>query len=231
MDTSVKNVGVILAGGIGARLGAKTKKQYLELNGKECIAYVIEAYANAEKLDATVVVVNKDEYATGYIAKKYGLPCACGGENRNDSIYNGLMFVKENYPNCEKIIMHDAARPFIREDIIDDIMDLLDDHVCVVNGLPITDGIGKGMNTEVKREEYYISQTPEAFQFRPFLEAFDPTKPIVALSHHLPEDISMAHYDKFPYNYKLTFKEDVFAAETLLKAGFKEYLKSIKDEK
>jgi len=231
MERPVRNVGVILAGGVGARLGADKKKQYLELNGRECIAYVIDAYAEAKKLDATVVVVNRDEYETGYIARKYGLPCAPGGQTRNESIYNGLLFVKEHYPDCEKIILHDSARPFIRGDIIDDIMDLLDDHVCVVNGLPITDGIGMGMNTEVKREDYYISQTPEAFQFAPFFAAFDPEKPIVALSHHLPPDIPMAHYGKFPYNLKLTFKEDVFVAETLLKAGFKEYMAQLKREK
>ena len=225
---AVYNVGVILAGGIGARLSSTQKKQYLELAGKECIAYVIEAYQQAKKLDKIVVVVNKEQYDNGYIAEKYGLECARGGDTRNESIYNGLCYIHEHYPECRKVILHDAARPFIRSDIIDDYMDLLEDHVCVVNSLDITDGIGKRMNEEVKREEFYISQTPEGFQFPPFFEIFDPNAPIVALSHHFPKDVSMAHYKKFPYNLKLTYPEDVFVAEQLIRAGFKEYMRSLK---
>jgi len=230
LNKTVKNVGIILAGGVGARLSAITKKQYIELRGKECISYVIDAFEKAEKLDATVVVVNKEEYKRGYIADKYGLPCACGGDTRNQSIYNGIKFVAEHYPECEKVIIHDSARPFIREDIVDDIMDMLDEHVCVINSLPITDGIGLRPNTEVIREDYYISQTPEAFRFRDFLEAFDPEKPIVALSHHLPKDVSIGHYTKFPYNIKLTFPEDVLVAEALMNINFKERLKELKEQ-
>ena len=225
---NIRNIGVILAGGIGARLSSTQKKQYLEIAGKECIAHVIEAYQEAKKLDKILVVVNKEQYESGYIAEKYGLECACGGDTRNESIYNGLCYINEHYPECEKVILHDAARPVIRGDIVDDYMDLLDDHICVINSQDITDGIGKRMNKEVKREEFYISQTPEGFQFKPFFEAFDPHAPIVALSHHLPEDIAIAHYKKFPYNLKLTYPEDVFVADHLLSAGFKSYLKSLK---
>ena len=223
-----KNIGVILAGGIGARLSSTQKKQYLEIAGKECIAHVIEAYQEAKKLDGIIVVVNKEQYDSGYIADKYGLECTCGGDTRNASIYNGLCYIHTHYPECEKVILHDGARPFIRGDILDDYIDLLDSHVCVINGSDITDGIGKKMNEEVKREDYYISQTPEGFQFKPFFAAFRPDLPIVALSHHLPKDVSIAHYKKFPYNLKLTYPEDVFVADCLISAGFKDYMRSIK---
>jgi len=226
-----ENIGVVLAGGIGARLSSTQKKQYLELNGKECIAYVIEAFQQAEKCDEVVVVENEEQYLEGYVHNKYGVHTCCGGNTRNQSIYNGLKYIDEHFPNCKKVVLHDGARPFIRPDIVDDYMDMLDEYECMANSLDITDGIGKRMNTEAIREEYYISQTPEGFRFRPFFEAFDPEAPIIALTHHLPPDAKMGHYKKFPYNLKLTFKEDLFVAEALLKAGFKEFMRDIKEER
>lgn len=219
-----ENIGIILAGGIGERLQRDIAKQYVEIAGREVIAYVVDAYREAQLLDDIVVVVNEAQYKSGHIRDQYGLACCLGGKTRNGSIANGIAYVKEHYPDCKKIIFHDAARPFIRGDIIDDFMRLLDDYQAVHVKLDITDGIGKYENVEAKREKYYLTQTPEAFRFPEFYQAFKEEDPIVALVHQLPEDAAVYHYDGFPYNIKITFEEDLFVAEQLLQAGFKEFM-------
>ena len=225
----IMNIGVILAGGVGARLSKTEIKQYIKIADKECISHVIEAFANAKNCDEIVVVENEAQYKEKYVEKEYGIHCCCGGNTRNESIYNGLLYINDHFPECDKVLFHDGARPFIRQDIVEDFFDLLDENDCVVNCVEITDGIGKYMNRIAERDEYYISQTPEGFHFKQFFKAFKYDKPILALTHHLPEDAKIGHYRKFPYNLKLTKQEDLFVAEVLIKSGFIEYMKSIKN--
>ena len=69
------NIGIVLAGGVGARLSDTQKKQYIKINGKECIAYIIEAFQGARNCDEVVVVENEEQYNEHYVEKKYGVHC------------------------------------------------------------------------------------------------------------------------------------------------------------
>ena len=222
-----KNIGVILAGGVGARLSKEHKKQYIEINGRECISYVINAFLDAQSIDAVLVVENKEQFLEGHVEKKYGLPCAQGGDTRNLSIASGIAYIRQHYPHCEKVFFHDSARPMIRADIINDIMALLDTHTGVITAQPITDGLGCKTNTPADRTKFYLSQTPEAFRFPVFAQYFDAQSNTVALSHHLPEDADVFHYAGFPYNLKMTYPEDIYLAELLLGGHFPQYLATL----
>ena len=78
-----KNIGIVLAGGIGQRFGGNKPKQYFLINGKEMIAYSIELFRNSKTIDDFVVVLNPEEFESGRIASQYGVRTVCGGKTRN----------------------------------------------------------------------------------------------------------------------------------------------------
>ena len=85
------------------------------MNDKEVVAYTIDAFYNNENIDEIVVVIREDEEAffVEHIINKYiykNIKIAHGGKERQDSVYNGL---KKLDPNCDVVIIHDGARPFV----------------------------------------------------------------------------------------------------------------------
>ena len=114
-----KNIGVILAGGIGSRFKGSKPKQYYLINGQEMIWYSIQAFKNAKSIDDFIVVVDEEEYQAGRIASEYNVKTVRGGKTRNHSFKNALDYIAENYPNCQKVIENNAACPLTTSEIID----------------------------------------------------------------------------------------------------------------
>ena len=110
--------GIILAGGIGARFGSSVPKQYMKLNGREIISYSVDAFRESRLGENFILVCNEAEVKAQNIARKYGVTCIQGGTTRNESIDNGLKYVKEHYPETEKIVIHEGVRPFFQSHII-----------------------------------------------------------------------------------------------------------------
>lgn len=106
------NIGVILSAGDSKRFGGYMNKQYLKLNGTEVVAYSIKAMRACKAIDEVLLVADREEYESRYIAEKYKVRCIVGGETRNRSIYNALCFIRENY-SCENVVFHDSVRPLI----------------------------------------------------------------------------------------------------------------------
>ena len=93
----MKNIGIILAGGVGKRFGKDKPKQYVEINGKELIAYSIDAFKKSRMIDEIIVVLNEEEFLTKRIEKNYNVVCIKGGKTRNESFKNALDYIKNNY--------------------------------------------------------------------------------------------------------------------------------------
>ena len=214
---SKKNIGIILAGGIGSRFGSDCPKQYCSVLGREMIWYTIEAFRRAVNLDDFIVVVDKDEMVRGRISREYNVKTVCGGSTRNLSLKNALDYININYPDCEKVIENNAACPMITPEIVDVFLDKLDSYDYVNTTYKITDALGACDGRIVNREDYFLIQAPDAYRFRMLFEHFDPNSELCHPAHHLPRSAREYRYYGYADNFKVTHPQDIEIVEILLK--------------
>ena len=131
-------VAVILAGGVGSRVGADRPKQFIEVLGKPILAYTIDVFQKHSEIDAIEVVCHKSwkDYLNNMI-KKYDLNkvkwIADGGETFQESVLNGINFLNDKITREDMVLVHFGASPFIKEDIITDCI-----RVCKEKGNAIS---------------------------------------------------------------------------------------------
>ena len=162
-----KRTAIVLSAGSGKRMNTDTKKQYLLINNKPIIYYSLNTFQQSSIIDEIILVASADDLAfvKEEIVDKYGFSkvsnIVAGGRERYNSVYNGLMCCK----NSEYVFIHDGARPFITEDIIERAMEVLLECGSAVVGMPVKDTI-KIVNesTEVidtpNRKTVWQVQTP-----------------------------------------------------------------------
>ena len=211
-----KNIGIILAGGIGSRFGADRPKQYCTVFGKEMIWYSIDAFRRAETIDDFIVIVDKAEMENGRIAADYGVKTVEGGASRNGSFKNALDYIAEHYPDCERIIENNAACPMITPELIDEFINLLDDYDFVNTAYKITDALGSYKDRIADREEFYLIQAPDAYRFPLLYKYFDENSNLCHPAHQLPLDTKEYRYFGYTDNYKVTYPEDIKIVEMLM---------------
>ena len=212
----MKNIGIILAGGIGSRFKGNKPKQYYLINGHEMIWYSIEAMKKAKSIDDFIVVVDAEEYERGRIGQEYGVKTVCGGKTRNWSFKNALDYIKEHYPNCKKIIENNAACPLTNSKIIDEYIALLDEYDYVQTTFKITDALGSYKSRTVDREDYFLIQAPDAYRFDMLYSNFDGDHPNGHPAVQLPEDAKGYNYFEYGVNFKVTYPEDIKIVEMLI---------------
>ena len=112
---------IVLSAGQGKRMGTTIQKQYIQLDGKEIICHTLETFQNSSVIDDIVLVVGKgqEEYCKKEIVEKYHFTkvrkIAEGGEERYHSVLNGLREIThQGY-----VFIHDGARPFVSEEIME----------------------------------------------------------------------------------------------------------------
>lgn len=211
-----KNIGIILAGGIGSRFGADKPKQYCTVFGKEMIWYSIDAFRKAQTIDDFIVIVDKTEMEQGRIASEYGVTTVEGGTSRNGSFKNALDYIAENYPDCERIIENNAACPMITPELIDEFINLLDEYDFVNTAYKITDALGSYKDRIADREEFYLIQAPDAYRFPLLYKYFDENSNLCHPAHQLPLDTKEYRYFGYTDNYKVTYPEDIKIVEMLM---------------
>ena len=165
------NVAIILAGGTGTRFGSKTPKQYIKINDKEVIQYTIEAFEKSSLIHKIVIVVS-DEYIKKISTINPDHVIVSGGNSRLSSSYRGLLASPKD---SKKVLIHDAARPFVTQKIITSCIEGLDTYKAVVTSISATDTIIKSKSNEVdsiqNRDELYLNQTPQGFNYKTIMEA------------------------------------------------------------
>jgi len=152
-----KCTAIVLAAGQGKRMGTKVQKQYLEIDGKPVLYYSLRAFEDSPIIDDIVLVVGEGqkEYCEKEILAKYGFgkvkKIVPGGAERYHSVWNGLKEISdEGY-----VFIHDGARPFINEEILNRVYkDVKECKACVV-GMPVKDTI------KLADAEGFVDQTPE----------------------------------------------------------------------
>lgn len=171
---------VIVAAGTGSRMKKDINKQFIKLKNKEIVAHTIEKFYNSENIDDIVVVIREDEeeYFNKNIKEKYGftnIKVAHGGNERQDSVFNGIKMLKKE---CEVILIHDGARPFVTDDIIKRSINKANEHNAIVVGVKVKDTIkvvsdnGNIIDTP-NRSYLWAVQTPQVFKYDIITKAYE----------------------------------------------------------
>jgi 2-C-methyl-D-erythritol 4-phosphate cytidylyltransferase/2-C-methyl-D-erythritol 2,4-cyclodiphosphate synthase len=165
-----KTVALIVAAGSGTRAGGEVPKQYRKLAGKALLAHAID-HLGLPGIDAIQVVIGEGQeaaYAEAIGARPLPAPVV-GGTTRRESVRNGLDALAR-LGDVDRVLIHDAARPFIYLDVFERLIEALEDHEAAIPALPAVDTMvrGRGMLEEiVSRDHLFRVQTPQAFRFEP----------------------------------------------------------------
>lgn len=250
----MRNIAVILAGGIGARVGGNTPKQLLPLSdGHSVLEHAVNAFEQSPHIHEICIVMHPDYImhaeqmllANAWQKVRHIIP---GGKERWESSVNAIRQVRgerlevkgkenncqlpiANCPNIVNLLLHDAARPFVSQDIIARVCEALKEHEAVTVAIPSTDTIYEMKDGKVaripQRSTIMRAQTPQAFRLELIAEAYAKALGVDNLSaeacatchlpatddcgvvfNHLPE-VSVHIVLGEEQNKKITFKEDI----------------------
>jgi len=168
---SPKTYAIIVAAGQGLRSGSALPKQFAPLAGKPMLAHSYAALAAHPAIERVLVVIGQGQEAL--LADALGdVPSAIGGATRRESVRSGLEALAADAP--DRVLIHDAARPFLSAAVIDRLITALDADVGALPALPVADTLVRydGIVGEtVARDDLYRVQTPQAFRFAEVLAA------------------------------------------------------------
>ena len=227
------NTAIILAGGVGSRMGVDRPKQFLMVQDKPIISYCLDIFQNHDEIDSVVVVVSEqwqdfvEEYAAKYgVTKIKGY--APAGKSRQHSIYNGLKCIDKNVPDTDIVIVHDAARPLVSDQIISDCIKGATDYDGAMPVISVKDTVyqskdGEEIGCLLKRSELFAGQAPESFKFRKYFdihnqvtdEEIGATAGSSEIAYRHGMEIRMVKGSE--RNLKITTIEDLETFETILK--------------
>lgn len=214
MKQTDKNIIMITAGGVGERFGSSVPKQYVEIDGRKVISYVIDACKQCKLADAILVVAHPkyhDELTT-----EYGVDVAGSGPELNVTKRNGLDYIRD-HSACEKLVVVDAVRPAVESHMIERFFTLLDEYDAVASARKITDSLGRYGEWIVNREEYYTLSTPEGFNFSLIDKHFKAESPLTESIQQLPSTSRVYLDFDVPYYDKLTYPEDLAKIQSILR--------------
>lgn len=163
---------VLPAAGVGRRMGSTVPKQYLELAGRAVIEHTLELFVSHARIAGVVVALGvEDGYwdSTAYAAHPR-VRRAPGGAERCHSVLNALAALDGEADADDWVLVHDAARPCLRVDDLERLIDgLLDDTVGGLLGIPVRDtmkraGAGERIDTTVDRSSLWHAYTPQMFR-------------------------------------------------------------------
>ena len=209
------NIVLVMSGGVGSRFGSTIPKQYILLNNKPVIEYVLEAALSAKMVDKIVVVMDKKYKNVSKCFSSKKIAFADNGKTRYDSLKSGLNYIKKNY-KCNNIIIVDAVAPFIYPELIDDYFNKLNDYDMVLTGQKITGALCDFDKNRYDREDFFMAQAPEAFKFKILTDNVRYDTKYQAISSLMPKDISQYVNFNFKNNLKITYDFELKYAEFLL---------------
>ena len=234
------NIAVILAGGIGARVGGGVPKQLLPLaDGRSVLEHAVSAFEQSPCIDEVCIVMHPDYIAyaeqmllaNAWQKVRHIIP---GGKERWESSVNAIRaftpYTLHPTP-ITNLLLHDAARPFVSQEIISRVCEALQEHKAVTVAIPSTDTVYEMVDGKVERiparSTIMRAQTPQAFRLELIAEAYAKALGVDSLSAeacaeaHLPatDDCGIVH-EHMPntpiyivegeeQNKKITFKEDI----------------------
>lgn len=201
----LNNAALIVASGSGTRFGSSTPKQYHKLkNGRSVLEETISIFKSHPLIDLICIVIAEDHPVTFDCLYTYG------GKTRQESVRNGLRFLKQYNP--KNVLIHDGVRPFVPADLISQVIFKLKNYEAVDVGLPIVDTIKTYDGVVIPRETLYATETPQGFHFDLISELHENS------TENYTDDVSLyiasggknlAVVPGDSRNIKITFKSDI----------------------
>jgi 2-C-methyl-D-erythritol 4-phosphate cytidylyltransferase len=227
-----KIVALVPAAGTGTRLGDALPKQYLDVNGFPMIYHALSVLSRVSRITAICVVLSPDDLhwqpligdtEAGRLLGKRVATVPVGGQTRAASVLNGLNAMAGDMDSWDWVLVHDAARPCIRVELIEQFIDELhDDLVGGLLALPLADTIKRDdgnlrVQTTLERAGIWRAQTPQMFRYgmltralERMADATDESQAIEALGHQ--PKLVMGD----SANLKVTYAPDLKLARMLL---------------
>ncbi len=233
MERKGRTAAIVLAAGSGKRMQAGQNKMFLQLAGKSVLERTVRAFQCCNAVDGIVVVAKAEELqqvmqlVPQNIFDKI-IAYTAGGKERQDSVLCGLSVLKgEQNVWYDKVLIHDGARPFVTEALIDDLLSQLTPGGGTIAGVSAKDTVkrvaldGRVQETLVRSELWNI-QTPQCFYTEEILRCYELAQQdgyfgtddaSLAERYGLSVRVVPAYYE----NIKLTTPEDLDVAEVFLK--------------
>lgn len=228
--------GVVLAGGIGSRMGGDKPKQYLIVKEKPIIIYTIEKFFSCPQFEKVIVLCPSQWVEhTKNLIKKYIAPAQDkvvvieGGNTRNETIMNAIDFIESegNLNEDTIIVTHDSVRPFVTHRIIKENIEACKKYDACDTVVPATDTIveaqnGKTISNIPNRQVMYQGQTPQSFKALKLKNMYnslsEEEKNILTDAAKIfvlkGEDVALVEGETF--NIKITYPYDLRIAKSLL---------------
>lgn len=231
----MKNIVLIIAGGVGARMGQDIPKQFINVYDKPVIVYTLEAFQKHPSIDAIEVVCLDGWHDVLWAyAKQFGIAklenVVSGGKNGQDSIRNGLYDIASRHNGSDDIVLvHDAIRPMVSNDIISDNIRVCRQYGNAITVVPCTAAMLKtfdSLSTEeqVPRDNLKITQTPQAFFLQDIIAAHKEalkkgiTNSVASCTMYIELGRKLYMSAGSEKNLKLTTAEDIEIFKALLNA-------------
>ena len=227
----MRNIVFILAGGTGSRVGGETPKQFLPLeDGRSVLEHSVDAFEACHYIDEIVVVTHPDwmkqtEDLVHINAWRKVKHVISGGSERWESSWNGIsLYLKEDKKDPDTFYwFHDAARPFVSQNILQRVGEGLKNHLAVTVAMPVTDTLYKVESGKLRvesipnRKLFMRAQTPQAFHYLVIGPAYmraiekgkiEATDDVGILMKYNPEvDVYIVEGEEA--NRKITYREDI----------------------
>ncbi|WP_427450365.1 bifunctional 2-C-methyl-D-erythritol 4-phosphate cytidylyltransferase/2-C-methyl-D-erythritol 2,4-cyclodiphosphate synthase [Litorimonas sp. WD9-15] len=211
---------ILVAAGKGMRAGGDIPKQYRRIGSQPLLVRTLQNALKAHNFGTIIVVISADDdFAEGCLAP-FGdeVRTTIGGATRTDSVRAGLNVLQGE--RIDHVYIHDAARPFLTQTLLQDLSNALETHQATAPALPIADALKTLEGDSVDRDALRRVQTPQAFRYADILSAFDAAKPgeshadDIAVARAAGLSLSFTSGD--PDNFKVTYPEDFAKAERMV---------------
>ena len=221
---------MILAAGKGLRMGTDVPKQFAEIGGRTVLSYTLEKFENHPEVDSIIVVCPRGsgkrvkEICTAHNITKLR-SVVFGGATRRESSLSGVIEVARSVGSNGIVLIHDAARPLVSDNIISENIRLAREVGACVTAMPAVDTVvisrdGKGVDDIPPRETVWCVQTPQSFRTELILKAHEAYEKMLSEGKAVPEvtddgslvkliGLNVAICPSGPENFKITVARDL----------------------
>lgn len=232
------NIAIIIAGGVGHRMGMEIPKQFISVYGKPVLMYTLQGFQNHPQIDAIeVVCIDGWQDTVSSYAEHYGITklkwITCGGKSAQESIRNGVYALEKDLTENDIVIIHDGIRPMVEDFVLTDVIVKCKKYGNAVSSLPYNEQIFVVYDEistikYIPRETLRRVSTPQAYRYgilnSAYHEAFEKGIGISESSYANTMMVELGIRLYFAAgsekNIKLTTKDDLDLFKAFLKSEY-----------
>lgn len=239
----MRNIAIVLAGGIGSRMGADLPKQFLPLAGRKILEHSIHTFNAHASINEVAVVIHplwRSEVETLAEANRWQklTKVIDGGEERYQSSLNAILAYSD-YDSDTNLLFHDAARPLVSAAVIDRVVKALQQHEAVGVGIPSTDTVWEVRTSQEnngtaitvahipERHSMWLAQTPQAFRLplirdayqRAAQDSYTQATDDCGMVQRYRSDVAIHVVEGEEQNFKITTPADLLRASNYIQTN------------